>query len=172
MPGVASTYAETNHPNTLSPSSITPCWASCWWYLAPLVHFTDFSPRSKKRRMIFCSEADANDVQLKITSIKRQQKGIARNVTGGMKAVIMTDTFQAAILMISLILIMILGQILVGSVYDVFDIVSESGRIELTKAFDMDSGDRGVAYWVPMFCSNQASIQKYLSVKTTKQVRM
>ncbi|XP_065221049.1 putative sodium-dependent multivitamin transporter [Planococcus citri] len=99
---------------------------------------------------------------------------------GGMKAVIMTDTFQAAVLMISLFLIMILGQMLVGSVYDVFNIVAESGRIELSN-LNPSLTERhsiwtqvigGIAYWVPMFCSNQASIQKYLSVKTTKQVRI
>lgn len=48
-----------------------------------------------------------------------------------MKAVIMTDTFQAAVLMISLFAIVILGQLLVGSVSDVFNIALKSGRIEL-----------------------------------------
>lgn len=52
---------------------------------------------------------------------------------GGMKAVIMTDTFQAAVLAISLILVMILGQTVVGSVFDVLNVAYKSGRIEFLK---------------------------------------
>lgn len=50
-----------------------------------------------------------------------------------MKAVIMTDTFQAAVLMVSLFVVVIIGQAVVGSVSEVFDVAVESGRIELSK---------------------------------------
>lgn len=50
-----------------------------------------------------------------------------------MKAVIMTDTFQAAVLAISLILIVVLGQSIVGSGSDVLNVAYKSGRIELLK---------------------------------------
>lgn len=50
-----------------------------------------------------------------------------------MRAVIMTDTFQAAVLIISLILVVVLGQSLVGSVSDVVNVTYKSGRIELLK---------------------------------------
>lgn len=55
------------------------------------------------------------------------------NLQGGMKAVIMTDTFQAVVLILSLILIIVLGQLEVGSISHVFNIAYESGRIELFK---------------------------------------
>ena len=51
-----------------------------------------------------------------------------------MKAVIMTDTFQAVVLMVSLFILVILGQYTVnGSILDVFNIAYKSGRIEFFK---------------------------------------
>lgn len=52
---------------------------------------------------------------------------------GGMKAVVIADTFQAAVLAISLILILAFGSYYSGSIVDVFKTASENQRIELFK---------------------------------------
>ncbi|GAB1867004.1 Putative sodium-dependent multivitamin transporter [Camponotus japonicus] len=99
---------------------------------------------------------------------------------GGMKAVIMTDTFQAAVLMGSLFLILGYGLSWAGGIAFVWQENAESGRIEF---FNMDPRPTvrhsfwsvvigGTFYWTTMFCSNQASVQKYLSVENISQVRI
>lgn len=98
---------------------------------------------------------------------------------GGMKAVIMTDTFQALVLIGSVVAILLLGNEIVGGAVPVINDSLHSGRIEF---FNMDPRPTvrhsfwsvvvgGTFYWATMFCSNQASVQKYLSVKTIKQAR-
>ncbi|CAH0382315.1 unnamed protein product [Bemisia tabaci] len=99
---------------------------------------------------------------------------------GGMKAVIMTDTFQGVVLMGSIILIMLVGNNLSGGTSKVFNESWKSGRLELVN-FMPDPTIRhsvwsiligGTIYWVSMFCANQASIQKYLSVEKISQARI
>ncbi|KOX73367.1 Sodium-coupled monocarboxylate transporter 1 [Melipona quadrifasciata] len=98
---------------------------------------------------------------------------------GGMKAVIMTDTFQAAVLLGSLFLIVGYGLSREGGLSLVWQVNQQSGRIEF---FNMDPSPTvrhsfwsvvigGTIYWTSMFCSNQASVQKYLSVESIGQVR-
>ncbi|CAK9818228.1 Sodium-coupled monocarboxylate transporter 1 [Anthophora plagiata] len=98
---------------------------------------------------------------------------------GGMKAVIMTDTFQAAVLLGSLFLIVGYGMTWEGGLSVVWQINEQSERMEF---FNMDPNPTvrhsfwsvvigGTIYWTTMFCSNQASIQKYLSVQSIGQVR-
>ncbi|XP_076377509.1 sodium-coupled monocarboxylate transporter 1 [Megalopta genalis] len=98
---------------------------------------------------------------------------------GGMKAVIMTDTFQAAVLLGSLFLIVSYGLVWQGGLASVWGVNQASGRMEF---FNMDPKPTvrhsfwsvvigGTVYWTTMFCSNQASVQKYLSVETIGQVR-
>ncbi|KAG7212483.1 hypothetical protein KM043_012796 [Ampulex compressa] len=99
---------------------------------------------------------------------------------GGMKAVIMTDTFQAAVLIGSLVLILGYGVTWAGGALPVWDDNLRSGRMEL---FNMDPSPTirhsfwsvvigGTFYWTTMFCSNQASVQKYLSVESIGQARI
>ncbi|XP_033198342.1 sodium-coupled monocarboxylate transporter 1-like [Bombus vosnesenskii] len=98
---------------------------------------------------------------------------------GGMKAVIMTDTFQAAVLLGSLFLIVGCGLSWEGGPSLVWQVNEQSGRMEF---FNMDPSPTvrhsfwsvvigGTIYWTSMFCSNQASVQKYLSVENIGQVR-
>ncbi|CAK9818585.1 Sodium-coupled monocarboxylate transporter 1 [Anthophora quadrimaculata] len=98
---------------------------------------------------------------------------------GGMKAVIMTDTFQAAVLLGSLFVIVGYGMTWEGSLSAVWQINKQSERMEF---FNMDPNPTvrhsfwsvvvgGTIYWTTMFCSNQASVQKYLSVESIGQVR-
>lgn len=96
-----------------------------------------------------------------------------------MKAVIMTDTFQAVVLLGSLFLIAGYGLSWAGGPSSIWQVNEESGRIEF---FNMDPNPTvrhsfwsvvigGTIYWTTMFCSNQASVQKYLSVKSISQAR-
>ncbi|XP_043503633.1 sodium-coupled monocarboxylate transporter 1-like [Polistes fuscatus] len=98
---------------------------------------------------------------------------------GGMKAVIMADTFQAAVLLGSLFLIVGLGISWAGGISLVWEDNRISGRIEI---FNMDPSPTvrhsfwsvvvgGTFYWTTMYCSNQASVQKYLSVSSISQAR-
>ncbi|CAH0557553.1 unnamed protein product [Brassicogethes aeneus] len=98
---------------------------------------------------------------------------------GGMKAVIIADTFQAIVLIGSLIVIAYLGEKYIGGPAPLWSENFNTGRLELFN-FDADFTIRhsfwsvvigGTFYWLTMFCSNQASIQKYLSVETIGQVR-
>ncbi|KMQ94279.1 sodium-coupled monocarboxylate transporter 1 [Lasius niger] len=99
---------------------------------------------------------------------------------GGMKAVIMADTFQAAVLIGSLFLILGYGLSWAGGSALVWQDNARSGRIEF---FNMDPRPTvrhsfwsvvvgGTFYWTTMFCSNQASVQKYLSVESISQARI
>lgn len=98
---------------------------------------------------------------------------------GGMKAVIMTDTFQAAVLLGSLFLIVGYGLAWEGGISSVWKVNEESGRMEF---FNINPNPTirhsfwsvvvgGTIYWTTMFCSNQASVQKYLSVESIGQAR-
>ncbi|EFN89061.1 Sodium-coupled monocarboxylate transporter 1 [Harpegnathos saltator] len=98
---------------------------------------------------------------------------------GGMKAVIMTDTFQAAVLIGSLFFIIGYGMTWAGGMALVWQENVSSGRVEF---FNMNPSPTvrhsfwsvvvgGTFYWLTMFCSNQASVQKYLSVERISQVR-
>lgn len=98
---------------------------------------------------------------------------------GGMKAVIMTDTFQAAVLVGSILLILGIGDHFHGGPSAIWDFNQKAERIEF---FNLDPNPTkrhslwsvvigGSFYWLSMFCANQASIQKYLSVESLAQVR-
>ncbi|RZC38845.1 SSF domain containing protein, partial [Asbolus verrucosus] len=98
---------------------------------------------------------------------------------GGMKAVIIADTFQAGVLIGSIVLILCLGEKFVGGTGKVWSQSYHTDRLELFN-FNPDPRIRhsfwsvvigGTFYWLTMFCSNQASIQKYLSVESITQVR-
>lgn len=91
----------------------------------------------------------------------------------------MTDTFQAAVLVGSLLLIVFWGADLSGGWLTIWQDSQNTDRIEL---FNVDSSPTvrhslwsvvigGTFYWTTMFCSNQASVQKYLSVQSISQVR-
>ncbi|XP_045471431.1 sodium-coupled monocarboxylate transporter 1 [Harmonia axyridis] len=98
---------------------------------------------------------------------------------GGMKAVIIADTFQTFVLIGSLIAIVWIGQKFLGPDAKVWLDNYQTERLEI---FNMTSDMTvrhsfwsvvigGTFYWMTMFCSNQASIQKYMSVQSISQVR-
>ncbi|XP_047988091.1 sodium-coupled monocarboxylate transporter 1-like isoform X2 [Leguminivora glycinivorella] len=99
---------------------------------------------------------------------------------GGMKAVIMTDTFQSAVLVGSLAVVLGMGAARVGGMDTVWAHARDSNRLHF---FDMNPDPTvrhsfwsvvvgGTMYWTSMFCANQASVQKYLSVERLSQARV
>ncbi|XP_059613667.1 sodium-coupled monocarboxylate transporter 2 [Phlebotomus argentipes] len=99
---------------------------------------------------------------------------------GGMKAVVIADTFQACILALSLVLVVLLGYFYSGSFSEVFQTASEGDRLEFAN-FDLNPTTRhsvfsivigGFFYWSSMFCTNQASVQKCMSLKQLKRAKM
>ncbi|RZF32171.1 hypothetical protein LSTR_LSTR004034 [Laodelphax striatellus] len=99
---------------------------------------------------------------------------------GGMKAVIMADTFQAVVLIVSIVIVAVFGNYLIdGGFSKILHQNMESNRIELMVT-DFDPRVRhsvwsvvigGTFYWTTMYCANQASIQKYMTVETLGQAR-
>ncbi|XP_061500171.1 sodium-coupled monocarboxylate transporter 1 [Anopheles gambiae] len=99
---------------------------------------------------------------------------------GGMKAVVIADTFQACVLLLSLILILALGTHYSAGLSDVFSRAAEHDRIEFFN-FDPNPTTRhsvfsviigGFFYWTSMFCTNQASVQKCMSLKSLKTAKL
>lgn len=98
---------------------------------------------------------------------------------GGMKAVVIADTFQACVLAISLILVVALGWHYTGGPGEVFSIAKEHDRIELLNT-DVNPTTRhsvysviigGFFYWTSLFCTNQASVQKCMSLKSLNKAK-
>uniref|UniRef100_A0A1A9ZMT8 Sodium-coupled monocarboxylate transporter 1 n=1 Tax=Glossina pallidipes TaxID=7398 RepID=A0A1A9ZMT8_GLOPL len=99
---------------------------------------------------------------------------------GGMKAVVIADTFQAAVLGISLVLVIALGCFYSGTPEEIFTAAADGKRIEFFN-FNMDPTTRhsvwsvvigGFFYWTSLFCTNQASVQKCMSLKSLKLAKV
>ncbi|ETN66757.1 hypothetical protein AND_001451 [Anopheles darlingi] len=85
----------------------------------------------------------------------------------------------AVVLLVSLVLILILGTHYSAGLSDVFSRASDHGRIEFFN-FDPNPTTRhsvwsviigGFFYWTSMFCTNQASVQKCMSLKSLKTAK-
>ncbi|XP_055532452.1 sodium-coupled monocarboxylate transporter 1 isoform X2 [Wyeomyia smithii] len=98
---------------------------------------------------------------------------------GGMKAVVIADTFQACILALSLILVVAFGSYYTGGPLEIFARAQENGRIELLNlstnpttrhsVYSVIIG--GFFYWTSLFCTNQAAVQKCMSLKSLKKAK-
>ncbi|SPP84877.1 sodium-coupled monocarboxylate transporter 1 [Drosophila guanche] len=99
---------------------------------------------------------------------------------GGMKAVVIADTFQAAVLAVSLVLIVGLGSYYSGTPIQVFQKAAQLNRLEF---FNIDPNPTtrhtvwsvvigGFFYWTSLFCTNQASVQKCMSLKSLKLAKI
>ncbi|XP_053689993.1 sodium-coupled monocarboxylate transporter 1 [Sabethes cyaneus] len=96
---------------------------------------------------------------------------------GGMKAVVIADTFQACILALSLILVVAFGSYYTEGPLEIFSRAQENGRIELLNlstnpttrhsVYSVIIG--GFFYWTSLFCTNQAAVQKCMSLKSQKK---
>ncbi|XP_067646548.1 sodium-coupled monocarboxylate transporter 1 [Eurosta solidaginis] len=99
---------------------------------------------------------------------------------GGMKAVVIADTFQAAVLAVSLVLVVALGTVYSGNAIEIFNTAADSHRLEFFN-FNFDPTTRhtvwsvvigGFFYWTSLFCTNQASVQKCMSLKSLKLAKV
>ncbi|XP_017060123.1 sodium-coupled monocarboxylate transporter 1 [Drosophila ficusphila] len=99
---------------------------------------------------------------------------------GGMKAVVIADSFQAAVLAVSLVLIVGLGSYYSGNPIQVFQTAAEHNRLEFFN-FDPSPTTRhtvwsvvigGFFYWTSLFCTNQASVQKCMSLKSLRLAKI
>ncbi|XP_034104690.1 sodium-coupled monocarboxylate transporter 1 [Drosophila albomicans] len=99
---------------------------------------------------------------------------------GGIKACVIADSFQAAVLAVSLVLIVGLGSFYSGNPIEVFQTAAEYDRLEFFN-FDPDPTTRhtvwsvvigGFFYWTSLFCTNQASVQKCMSLKSLKLAKI
>ncbi|XP_001657719.2 sodium-coupled monocarboxylate transporter 1 isoform X2 [Aedes aegypti] len=98
---------------------------------------------------------------------------------GGLKAVVIADTFQACILALSLLLVVGLGTYYTGGSAEIFARAEENNRIELLNlstnpttrhsVYSVVIG--GFFYWTSLFCTNQASVQKCMSLKSMKKAK-
>ncbi|XP_011199674.2 sodium-coupled monocarboxylate transporter 1 [Bactrocera dorsalis] len=99
---------------------------------------------------------------------------------GGMKAVVIADTFQAVVLAVSLVLVIALGSYYSGNAIEIFNTAADRHRLEFFN-FDFDPTTRhtvwsvvigGFFYWTSLFCTNQASVQKCMSLKSLKLAKV
>ena len=96
---------------------------------------------------------------------------------GGIKAVMWTDTFQVFCMFGSFLAVMVVGVNVVGGATVVFERNYQAGRIELFNV-DPDVRQRHTLWgtligmffmWVALYGTNQAQVQRYLSVKKRSQ---
>ncbi|XP_029726154.1 sodium-coupled monocarboxylate transporter 1 [Aedes albopictus] len=98
---------------------------------------------------------------------------------GGLKAVVIADTFQACILALSLLLVVGLGTYYTGGPAEIFTRAEENDRIELLNTSTNPTTRHsiysvvigGFFYWTSLFCTNQASVQKCMSLKSMKKAK-
>ncbi|XP_034480541.1 sodium-coupled monocarboxylate transporter 1 [Drosophila innubila] len=99
---------------------------------------------------------------------------------GGIKACVIADSFQAAVLAVSLVLIVGLGSFYSGNPVQVFQTAADRSRLEFFN-FNPDPTVRhtvwsvvigGFFYWTSLFCTNQASVQKCMSLKSLKLAKI
>lgn len=97
-----------------------------------------------------------------------------------MKAVVFTDTFQVFVMFAGLFAIIIEGTRRIGGVTEIYDRLYETDRIEF---FDFDpSPFKRHTFWsimiggfftsLTVYGSNQATIQRYMSVPSIRDAQM
>lgn len=98
---------------------------------------------------------------------------------GGLRGVIWTDVFQAAVIIIAMVSFVIRGTVVAGGVETVWNRMLVGGRNNLA-VFDLDPRIRYTLWtglvgnsvlWVGVFGTSQTNIQRYLSVKSVKKAR-
>ncbi|XP_014671170.1 PREDICTED: sodium-coupled monocarboxylate transporter 1-like [Priapulus caudatus] len=96
---------------------------------------------------------------------------------GGMKAVIWTDAFQMVVILVGLLAVIVKGTMDVGGMDEVFRISDEGGRLIF---FNMDPDPTTrTTFWsmiiggafvcLSAYATNQATVQRYMSIKNTKR---
>ncbi|XP_014671167.1 PREDICTED: sodium-coupled monocarboxylate transporter 1-like [Priapulus caudatus] len=98
---------------------------------------------------------------------------------GGMKAVIWTDTFQMLVIFVGLLVVIVKATVDIGGTGEVFRISNEGGRLIF---FNMDPDPTTrTTFWsviiggafvaLTTYATNQATVQRYLSIRTVKRAK-
>ena len=93
-----------------------------------------------------------------------------------MKAVIWTDVFQAGVMVLGLIVVLIVGAVELGGFTNIFDIAKKGQR---SKVFDFNPDPRirntfwtlaigGAFTAMPVWTVSQTAVQRFLSAKSLK----
>ncbi|CAI9723615.1 sodium-coupled monocarboxylate transporter 1-like [Octopus vulgaris] len=99
---------------------------------------------------------------------------------GGMKAVVWSDTFQATMMVIGLLCVLIQGSIEVGGLSKAWEIAAENHRIKFLE-FSVDPRERhtiwafvigGGTMWASIYGTNQAQAQRTFSLPTLKKAQL
>ncbi|XP_071106912.1 sodium-dependent multivitamin transporter-like [Haliotis cracherodii] len=99
---------------------------------------------------------------------------------GGMKAVLWTDTFQAGIMFLGLIAVLIRGSSVVGGFGNAWSIAHERSRVVFDD-FDPDPSTRhswwalvvgGGFLWMSLYGANQAQVQRAVSCPSVKKAQL
>ncbi|KAK3566236.1 hypothetical protein QTP86_029684 [Hemibagrus guttatus] len=98
---------------------------------------------------------------------------------GGMKAVVWTDVFQVAVMLLGFIVIFVHGTVLAGGPAKVLEIANNGSRINFND-FGLNPQRRysfwsftvgGTMVWLSMYAANQAQVQRYISCRTERQAK-
>ncbi|EDV90552.1 GH14123 [Drosophila grimshawi] len=97
---------------------------------------------------------------------------------GGIKAVVWTDVVQAAIMVISVIMVGIMGAYRIGGVSEVFRIADEGGRFDIDYAFDLKTRNTfwnvfstALIAWSGYVGLNQSCVQRIVSLPSLGHAR-
>lgn len=100
---------------------------------------------------------------------------------GGLKAVVIADTFQTCVLLVSLLLVLVLGTYMQdGGIGAIFKINYDHGRMDFLD-FDVNPTKRhtvfsviigGFFYWASLLCVNQATVQKAMSLRSLTKAKI
>ncbi|XP_014671805.1 PREDICTED: sodium-coupled monocarboxylate transporter 1-like isoform X2 [Priapulus caudatus] len=99
---------------------------------------------------------------------------------GGMKAVMWTDTFQMIVIIAGSLFVVIKGTIELGGLSAVWSIANEGERIQFfdwrtdptVRQTTWGLGIGGTALFLNLYATNQATVQRYLSVSTLKKSQL
>ncbi|CAG5056598.1 unnamed protein product [Parnassius apollo] len=96
---------------------------------------------------------------------------------GGLRAVVWTDSVQTGVMFIGVVLVAAAGTIAVGGFRTVFNVASESGRLDLNNwnfsPYERQSGwgavVGGFLYWTCFNSVNQTMVQRYIALPSKKK---
>ncbi|XP_061425934.1 sodium-coupled monocarboxylate transporter 1-like [Lethenteron reissneri] len=101
---------------------------------------------------------------------------IAYTAFGGIRAVVWTDVFQAAVMLAGLLAVLIQGSLRLGGFSNVWSVAQAGGRINFWN-FDVDPRKRhtfwtivvgGTFSWTATYSCNQTQVQRYLACRTER----
>nr|XP_039252662.1 sodium-coupled monocarboxylate transporter 1-like [Styela clava] len=99
---------------------------------------------------------------------------------GGLKGVIWTDVFQAAVMISGLLAVLIRGSVIMGGFTNIWEISGEGGRLNMA-IVDPDPKVRhsiwtllvgGTFLWLGLYAVSQSQIQRYICCRSEREAKM